>query len=242
MDKRDWLAPVSLTVECPVFHLVLNTGFTDTFFLQFFQHTLDRIFLLCISVQEFRVYHLAIACVSFFGNISTFDNFDDVDAEFLSEVIVTLIMSRYCHDSACTISHHYIVCNVDRDLLAVNRVDTLKSLDSDTCFIFYKLSSLKLCFLCTLVTICNDLVHIRNFVCIFVNDRMFRCDYHESYTKQSIRSGCIDFKFLVDSVNIEINKSTFGFTDPVDLLLFYIIRIVYVFQTFQKLICVLSDS
>ena len=151
-------------------------------------------------------------------------------------------MSRYRHDGACTISHHYIICNIDRDFLSVNRIDTFKSLDSNTCFIFYKLSSLEFCLLCTLITICNDLVHVCNFVCIFVNDRMLRCDYHESYTKQGVRSGCINFKFLVDSVNIKINESTFGFTDPVDLLLFYIIRIIYIFQTFQKFICILSDS
>ena len=209
MDKRDWLTPVSLAVECPVFHLILNTSFTDSFFLQFFQHTLNRIFLLCISVQEIGVYHFAVACIGFFGNISAFDNFDNVDAEFLCEIIVTLVVSRYCHDSTCTISHHYIVSNVDRDFLTVNRVDSLKSLDSHTCFIFYKLSSLKLCFLCTLITICSDLIHVCDFICIFVNDRMFRCDYHECYTKQSIRSGCIDFKFLIDSVNIEVNESTF---------------------------------
>ena len=71
---------------------------------------------------------------------------------------------------------------------------------------------------------------------------MLRCDNHKGYTEQGIRSGCIDFKFLVDSVNIEINKSTFGFTDPVDLLLFYVLRIVYIFQAFQKFICILSDS
>ena len=118
-------------------------------------------------------------------------------------------MSRYCHDSTCTISHHYIVSNVDWNFLTVNRVDSLKSLDSHTCFIFYKLSSLELCFLCTLITICSDLIHVCDFICIFVNDRMFRCDYHECYTKQSIRSGCIDFKFLIDSVNIEVNESTF---------------------------------
>ena len=71
---------------------------------------------------------------------------------------------------------------------------------------------------------------------------MLRCDYHESYTKEGIRSGCIDFKLLVDSVNVEVYESTFGFTDPVDLLLFYVLRIVYIFQAFQKFICILSDS
>ena len=55
MDKRDWLTPVSLTIECPVFHLILNAGFTNAFLFKFFQHTLDRIFFLGIAVEKFGV-------------------------------------------------------------------------------------------------------------------------------------------------------------------------------------------
>ncbi|CDB77350.1 uncharacterized protein BN552_02139 [Blautia sp. CAG:237] len=241
MDQRDRLTPVSLAVECPVFHLVLNACFTDALLLKFFQHTLDRIFLLGVSVEEFRVDHLSVTCVGFLGDVSTLDDFDDVDAEFLCEIIVTLVMSRYCHDRTCTITHHYIVCNVDRDLLAVYRVDSLKSLDTHTCLVLDKLSSLELCLLGTFITVCSDLVHVCDFVFVFVDDRMLRCDYHESNTKQSIRSGCINLKLLVDSVDVEVYKSTLGFTDPVDLLLLYIVRIVNVLEAFQEFVCVLSD-
>ena len=55
MDQRDRLTPVSLAVECPVFHLVLNACFTDALLLKFFQHTLDRIFFLGIAVEKFGV-------------------------------------------------------------------------------------------------------------------------------------------------------------------------------------------
>ena len=151
-------------------------------------------------------------------------------------------MSRYCHDRTCTIAHHYVVCNVDWDLLAVYRVNSLKSLNAYTCLVFNKLSSLKLCFLGTFITICSDLVHICDFVFVFINDRMLRCDYHEGNTEQGVRSGCVDFQFLIDSVHIKVDKSTFGFADPVNLLLFYVLRIVYVIQTFQKLICILGNS
>ena len=40
MNDRDWLAPVSLTVKCPVFHLVLNASFTNALLLKLFQHCL----------------------------------------------------------------------------------------------------------------------------------------------------------------------------------------------------------
>ena len=209
MNQRNRLAPVSLTVECPVFHLVLNTGFTNTLLLKFFQHTLDRIFFLCIAIQEFGVDHFTVTCVSFFGNVSTFDDFDDVNAEFLCEVIVTLIMSRYCHDRTSTITHHYIVCNVDRDFFTINRIDAFQTLDAYTCLVFDKLSSFELCFLGTLIAVCSNLVHVCDFIFVFVDDRMFRSDYHEGNTKQSIRSGCIDFKFFIDSVNIKVYKCTF---------------------------------
>ena len=117
-------------------------------------------------------------------------------------------MCRNCHDCACTIAHHYIICNVDRNLLTVDRVDTFQSLNTYTCFVFDELCSLELSFLCTFVTICGDLVHICYFVFVLVDDRMFRSDYHESNTEQSIRSGCINFKFFIDAVNIKVNECT----------------------------------
>ena len=209
MDKRDWLTPVSLTIECPIFHLILNAGFTNAFLFKFFQHTLDRIFFLGIAVEKFGVDHFAITCIGFFGNISTFNDFNDVDAEFLCKIIVTLVMSRYCHDRTCTIAHHYVVCNVDWNLLAVYRVNSLKSLNAYTCLVFNKLSSLELCFLGTFITICSDLVHVCDFVFVFINNRMLRCDYHEGNTKQGIRSGCVDFKFFINSINIKVYKCTF---------------------------------
>ena len=242
MDKRNRLAPVSLTVECPVFHLVLHTGFTDTFLLEFFKHTLDRILFLCIAVKKFRVDHFSVTSISFFGDIATFDNFDDINTEFLCEIIVTLIMSRYCHDRTGTITHHYVVCNIDWNLLAINRVDSLQTLNAYTGLIFDKLCSFKLCFFCTLIAVCSDFVHICNFIFIFVDDRMFRSNYHESNTKQSIWSGCIDFKFFIDAINIKVYESPFGFTNPVNLLLLYVIRIIDIFQTFQKFICILCDT
>ena len=242
MDQRNRLTPVSLTVECPVFHLVLDAGFTDAFLLKFFQHTLDRIFLIGISVEEFGVDHLAITCVSFLGDVAAFDDFNDINAEFLCKIIVTLVMCRHCHDRTCTITHHYIVCNVDRDFLAVYRIDALKTLDAYTCLVFDKLSSLELCLLGTLITVCCDLIHVCDFVFVFIDDRMLRCDYHEGNTEQGIRSGCIDLQFLIDSVDVKVYKSTLGLADPVNLLLLYVLRIVNIIQSFEKLVGILSDS
>ena len=51
---NDWnrLAPVSLTVECPVFHLELNTCTANALAGQLFQHLLDGILLISIAIEE----------------------------------------------------------------------------------------------------------------------------------------------------------------------------------------------
>ena len=111
MNDRDRLAPVSLTVKCPVFHLVLNASFTNTLLLKLFQHALDGILLICIAIQEIGVDHLTVTCVGFFLNIAALDNRDDLFTEFSGKIIVTLIVSRYSHDGTCTITHHNIIGN-----------------------------------------------------------------------------------------------------------------------------------
>ena len=242
MNDRDWLAPVSLTVKCPVFHLILNASFTNALLLKLFQHALDGILLICIAIQEIGVDHLAVTCVGFFLNIAALDNLDNVDTKFLGEIIVSLVMCRYRHDRAGTISHHYIVCNVDRDLLAIYRVYALKSLDAYTCFLFYKLGSLELSLLRTLFTVSLDRIHVCDAVSILVDQRMLRCDNHEGYTEQGIWSGGVNLQCLINSVNCEVYESTCGFTDPVYLLLLDVRRIVHILQSLKKLVCILGDS
>ena len=242
MNDRDWLAPVSLAVECPVLHLVLNTSLADALLLQFLKHTLDGVLLIGISVQEIRVDHLAVACVGFLLDVAALDNLDNVNAKFLCKIIVSLVMCRYCHNSSGTISHHYIVCNVNRDLLAVYRVYALKTLDAYTSFFFYKLGSLELCLLGALFTICLDLIHVCDAVSIFVDQRMLRCDNHKGYTEQGIRSGGINLKCLINSVNCEVHESTCRFTDPVHLLLLDVCRIIYILQALKKLVCILGNA
>ena len=110
-------------------------------------------------------------------------------------------MCRYRHNRAGTISHHYIVCNVDRDLLAIYRIYAFKSLDAYTCFLFYKLGSLELSLLRTLFTVSLDRIHVCDAVSILVDQRMLRCDNHEGYTEQGIWSGGVNLQGLINSVN-----------------------------------------
>ena len=151
-------------------------------------------------------------------------------------------MRRYSHDRTSTITHHYIVCNKDRDLFTVNRIDCLQAFDLHTRLVFYKLGTLKLRLLCTLGTICFDGIHVGDAVCIFIDQRMLWSHYHEGNPEQGIRSGRIDLQLLVYTIDLEINKCTGGFTDPVHLLLFYICRIIYILKTCQQFVSILRDS
>ena len=150
-------------------------------------------------------------------------------------------MSRYCHDRTSTISHHNVVSNEDRNLLAVHRVDTHKTFDLHTCLILDKLCTLELGLLLAFRTVCLDGIHICNLVSIFIDQRMLRCDNHESYTEQCIWSCCINLKLLICSIDIEVYKCTSRLTNPVFLLLLYICRIVDILQALQKLICIFCN-
>ena len=101
-------------------------------------------------------------------------------------------MRRHCHNGTCTISHHDIICNINRNLHAVDRIDCFQSLNSYTGFVLYELSSLKLCLLGALAAVRGDFVHVGNFVGVLVDNRMLRSDYHEGHTEKGVRSGRIN--------------------------------------------------
>ena len=242
MNDRNRLTPISLTVECPVFHFELYTCTANTLLRQFFQHLLDRIFLIRITIQELGVHHLTVTGIGFFRDISALDNLNNIDIKCLCKIVVTLVMCRYCHDGSGTITHHYIICNEDRNFLTINRINSLQALNLHTGLIFYQLGTFKFCFLRALTAICFNRIHIGNAVCIFINQRMLRSHNHEGNTKQGIRSGGIDLQLLINAVYFKVYKCTGRFTNPVYLLLFYICRIIYMIQTFQQFICILGNS
>ena len=51
MYYRDRLAPISLTIESPVFHLILNALFTAAHFFKNSKHLFDSFFLVCYAVK-----------------------------------------------------------------------------------------------------------------------------------------------------------------------------------------------
>ena len=241
MHDRDRLAPVSLAVECPVFHLILYTLLTDAAFFQFLKHAFDGILFICIAIQKFRVDHLAVAGVRFFLDVAAFDDLDNVDTKFLRKIVVSLVMCRYCHDRAGTVTHHYVICDKDRDLLAVDRIDRGQTVDAHARLILYKLRTLKLCFLCTLIAICLNRIKVADTVFVLIDQRMLRCDYHEGNAVKGIRSRRVNAKLIFNAVYREIHKCSCRFSDPVYLLLLDVCRIIHRIKSLQKLIRIFGD-
>ena len=241
VDQRDRLSPVSLTVESPVLHLELHACVSDALLFKDSDHLSDGILLVGKAVEVIGVYHLSVACISFLGDIAALDYFNDRDVKSVREIPVSLVVRGNCHDRARAVSHHYIVGDEDRDLLAVDGVDRLESLDLKTGLILDQLRSLKLGLLGALVSVSVDGVHIGNAVLILVDHRMLGSHDHESHAEKRIGTGRIDLKFLIDAVDCEIHKSAGGFADPVNLLLLDSLGILHCVKAFQELVGVFGD-
>ena len=207
MYDRNRFAPITLTVEGPVLHFELNALFTCAGFCELFDHSINRVSLLCISVKEIRVDHFTVACICFNGDIASLDYFNYINTELLGKLIVSLVMRRNCHNCACAVTHHYVVRNVNRNFLTVYRVDTYKTIYAHTCFILNKLSSLKFCLFCALRSISLDSIHIADLISILIKDGMLGSNYHKCYTKKCIRSGCIDHKLFIKILKTKLNES-----------------------------------
>ena len=102
MNDRDRFAPVTLTREDPFTDTVVDLLLTDTAFAQPFDHRVDCVFL-AETVQEFGIDMDTVACPGFLGDISAFEDRNDLKTEFLREFIVTLIVRRDRHDGAGTV-------------------------------------------------------------------------------------------------------------------------------------------
>ena len=241
VDQRNGLAPVTLSVEGPVFHLVLDTGMADALFYQVFGHFGDGILLIGQAVEEAGVDHLAVAGIGFFLNVAAFDDFNNIDTEFMGKFPVTLVMGRHCHDRAGAVSHHDIVGDKDRDHLAVHGVDRFQSLNLETGLILDQLGTLELGLPGALLAVSLDGVHVGDTVRVFVDQRMLGRHDHKSNAKERVRPCGIDFDLLIYAVEGEVYKSAGGLADPVDLLQLDVLGIIHIIQALQQLFGIIGD-
>ena len=70
---------------------------------------------------------------------------------------------------------------------------------------------------------------------------MLRCHNHEGYAEKRIAARCIDLELLIGAGNLEIDESAGGAADPVDLLLFDIIRKIDKIESVEKFICIIGN-
>ena len=208
MNDGNGLAPISLAVECPVIHLILNTLFADALFCKEFSHLFNGILLVCEAVEEAGVNHFAVARISFNVHIAALDDFDDVDAELLCEFIVSLVVCGNSHNCARTVAHHNVVGNINRDFLAVDGVGCSEAFKLNARLILDELRSLESGFLAAHLSVSLNVSHIANHRSVLINKRMLGSHYHKGNAEESVGSGCVNLEKLLCAVNRKVNEST----------------------------------
>ena len=247
VNERNRLTPVTLTVERPVLHLILYTLVTDATLGEDLEHLMDGILLVGETVKEAGIHHLTVAGVGLLRDIAALDDLDDINAELLREVVVTLIVCRNGHDRAGAVAHHDIVGDEDRNLLAGDRVDRGQALDAYTGLLLHELCTLELGLLRSLVTVVHDRIPVRNLVLILIKCRMLWSDNHEGDAIEGITAGGIDLELVINGLScliseLEVDKCTGAAADPGHLLLLDGLRIIDIIESLQETVSVLGDA
>ena len=236
VHDRDRLAPIALTVERPVLHLVLNTALAYSLLLEVVEHTLDRVLFVRIAVEEIGVYHTSVAGVCSILDIASLDNRDNINTEFTGKVVVALIVCGNSHDGARSVAHHNIVGDIDRYLGSGDGIYRADTVETNARLVLDELRTLKLGLFRTFLAVCADLVHIGNAVGMTVDDWMLGRNYHKGNAEQRIRTGGIDAQTLIKSGKCEIDKRSGRASYPVLLLHTDICGVIDVLKTVEQLI------
>src|SRR5258708_962867 len=90
------------------------------------------------------------------NELASFDNWQNFNAEFISEISVTFVVRWHTHDRPSTISCQHVVSNINRYFGLIHRVYCIES-NKDTCFLCLSNSALFFCFMGGFVKIFFDL-------------------------------------------------------------------------------------
>ena len=231
MYYRDRLAPVSLTVERPVLHLVLYTLFAAAEFCKYAEHLFDSVLLVSDAVQLARIHHLAVARVGFLRDVAALDNLDYINAELLRKFIVTGIVSRNRHYSARAVSHHYIVGNVYRNFLAGNGVYAGKTVYLYARLVLDKLCSFKLALFTALRLVSVKVGNVLYRIPVLFYYGMLGSDNHKCYAVERVGTGRVDAELLAVFLDGEVYESACRLAYPVLLLELYVRQIIDRFKS-----------
>ena len=240
--NRNRLTPVTLSGKYPVTQFEVCLFRTDTFFFQPFNDGF-LCFFYRFSCEESGIYKSSRSniCEGCFFYISSFDYLDNRNIKFLCELPVTVVMRRNRHDSTGSVTHQYIIRYPYRNFFSIYRIYCGQALNLDTCLFFRKLGSFKIGFSCCHLTISNDFIPVCNLIFVFVKIWMFRRNNHIRYTKQCIRTCCIDAEFLFLIFELEIHLCTMRTSDPVFLGNFNTLNIIHVVQIINQFICIFGN-
>ena len=120
------------------------------------------------------------------------------------------------------------------------RVYSINTVNSDACLFFSYLCSFKVRLTSGSLLILLDFVHIRNLVSPLFNHWVFRRNYHVCSTVKCIGTSCINCK-CVACCSCKINLRTLTSANPVLLLCFYSVRIIYKVKVIDKSVCIFCD-
>ena len=148
-------------------------------------------------------------------------------------------MGRNCHDGSCSITDEYIVCDPDRNLLSVYRIDGIAS-GEYTCFVLCQIGPLKI----TLM-LCFIDIFLYSFLLLcsskFFYEAVLWSDYHVCRAEEGITTSGIYFKVFVHPINLEKYRCSFTATNPVSLHRFYGLWPVKGIEIFKKTIRICGD-
>ena len=151
-------------------------------------------------------------------------------------------MCRHGHDRAGAVAHHDIIGNVNRDLLAGQRIDRGQAVDLHAGLILDQLRALEFGLFRALRLVSIQLRDVCDLTAVLFDQRMLRRHDHEGHAVQRIRAGGVDPELLILLLDPEIDECARGLADPVLLLELDVRQIVNGLQPLQQLVCILGDA
>ena len=141
MIYRERLAPVALTGEDSVAETVIDLhasylmllyedlcGLYSVLDIESIERERLTIVFHCLSSSSRRIGDDAfLSVVRLLTDVSTLDERDDRKIEMLGKSIVTAVMGRNRHDGSGAISSEHILGDIDRALIASDRIDTVSA-------------------------------------------------------------------------------------------------------------------
>ena len=243
VHQGDGLAPVALTGEDPVAQLVVDLLVAQAALLQPCGHGGDSL-LDGHAVQEAGVDHDAGVVLEGEGallDVAAGDDLNDVAAKDLGEFPVAVVMGRDGHDGAGAVGDEDVVGNEDRDLLAVDGVDSAHALDLHAGLFLVQLAALEVGFAGGHIHIGRDLVPVLNAILPLLEEGMLRGQDHIGGAEEGIAAGGVDHQ-IVAGGGLEGDLSADAAADPVALLDLDALDKVHIVQIVDQTLGILGDG